>query len=619
VRRLLVTLAFTLAAAFTASTASAASDVQLTPVGRLPFPDRGYLVDLPPGTAVAPGAVVVRENGSPVRNLAVSPVQASGIHYGVVLAIDASDSMRGAPLEAAVEAARAFLAHRETDEEVGIVAFNGRVRVLQAPTSDPAQLGGALAKQPQVAFGTRIYDALSRSLAMLDRAKLSTGSIVLLSDGADLGSRADVQRVLARAKKQHVRVFTVGLRSGAFDPRTLQRIAKESGGSYTNAPTAERLRSIYAELSRQLAGEYLVRYRSDARPHSQVRVAVEINGVGDGKTHYEAPTPSGLAPFHRSFLSRLLLSGGASFLVSLFIAALAAIVIIAFVRPRGRAIVDRIGDFAGPGTPGATADGGERRLQAHLSKRLQAGEGWLAKFQEELEVARIETPATRILLLTVGGTILSMVLLSLISPVFAILGLLTPVVTRSYVSHRLHKVHNDFADQLAPNLQVLASALRIGHSFSGALTVVVENAHEPSRSELQRVVADERLGVPLEESIHRVAERMESRDLDQVALLAELQRTAGGNAAEVLDTVVETLRERADLRRLMRTLTAQGRLARWILTALPVVVGLGMWVLQEDAMKPLLNTNTGQILLVAATVMVVAGSLVIQRIVEIKV
>jgi tight adherence protein B len=454
---------------------------------------------------------------------------------------------------------------------------------------------------------------------MLDRAKLSAGSIVLLSDGADLGSRADVQRVLAQAKKQHVRVFTVGLRSGDFDAHTLRTIAEESGGSYTDAPTAERLQSIYTELSRRLAGEYLVRYRSDARPHSQVRVAVEINGVGNSKTHYTAPTPSGLAPFHRSFFSRLLLSGGASFLLSLFIAALAAIAIIAFLRPRGRAVVDRIGDFAGSGTPGAPAADGEHRLQAQLSKRVQAGEGLLAKFREELEIARIETPASRILLFTLGGTILAMILLGLISPVFAILGLLTPIVTRSYVSHRLRKVRDDFADQLAPNLQVLASALRVGHSFSGALAVVVENAHEPSKSELQRVVSDERLGVPLEESTRRVAERMRSRDLDQVALLAELQRTAGGNAAEVLDTVVETLRERADLRRLMRTLTAQGRLARWILTGLPIAVGLGMWLLQDDAMKPLLTTNTGQILLVVATIMVVAGSLVIQRIVDIKV
>ena len=605
-------------AAVTASTAAASSDVQLTPVGRLPFPDRGYLVDLPPGMAVAPGAVVVRENGHRVRDLAITPVQVSGIHYGVVLAIDASDSMRGAPLASAVAAGRAFLTHREADEEVGIVAFNNNVRALQTPTSDSGKLDRALANEPEVAFGTRIYDALDRSLAMLDQAKLSTGSIVLLSDGADLGSRADVEHVLNRARAHHVRIFTVGLRSGTFDAQTLGRLAQETGGTYTAAPTSARLKAIYGDLSRRLAGEYLVRYRSDARPHSQVQVAFEIAGASGGDAHYTAPTPSGLAPFHRSFFSRLLLSGGASFLLSLLIAALVAIVIVAFVRPRGRGMVDRIGDFAGPGTAPAEAPQ-ERHLQKHLSSRLRSGEGWLARFQERLEIARIETPATHILLGTAFATALAMIVLGLISPLFALLGLLVPVATHSHVSRRLNKVRDEFVDQLAPNLQVLASALRVGHSFSGALAVVVENAHEPSKSELQRVVTDERLGVPVEESIRRVSQRMASRDLDQVALLAELQRTAGGNAAEVLDTVVETLRERADLRRLMQTLTAQGRLARWILTALPVGVAIGMWLLQGDAMRPLLTTSTGQILLVVGTAMVVLGSLVVQRIVEIKV
>ena len=133
------------------------------------------------------------------------------------------------------------------------------------------------------------------------------------------------------------------------------------------------------------------------------------------------------------------------------------------------------------------------------------------------------------------------------------------------------------------------------------------------------MIADEQLGVPIDEALMRVAERMKSRDLEQVALLAELQRTAGGNAAEVLDTVVETLRDRADLRRLVRTLTAQGRMARWILSALPICAGLGLAALQPDAITPLIQTGTGQAMLVLAAVMVVTGSFVIQKIVDIKV
>ena len=227
--------------------------------------------------------------------------------------------------------------------------------------------------------------------------------------------------------------------------------------------------------------------------------------------------------------------------------------------------------------------------------------------------------ASRLVLLTAVATTVAVLVLFAISPLFALIGLLTPLITRGWVAKKLKGVRDLFADQLAPNLQVLASALRTGHSFIAALTVVVDNAHEPSRSELRRVIADEQLGVPIDEALMRVAERMKSRDLEQVALLAELQRTAGGNAAEVLDTVVETLRDRADLRRLVRTLTAQGRMARWILSALPICAGLGLAALQPDAITPLIQTGTGQAMLVLAAVMVVTGSFVIQKIVDIKV
>ena len=117
---------------------------------------------------------------------------------------------------------------------------------------------------------------------------------------------------------------------------------------------------------------------------------------------------------------------------------------------------------------------------------------------------------------------------------------------------------------------MIASALRSGHSFAGALAVVVESASEPMKSEMQRVVADEQHGVPIPTSLRVVAERMASSDVEQLAMVAELQRESGGNAAEVIDGVAETVRERFDLKRLVDTLTMQGRMTRWIVLALPV-------------------------------------------------
>src|SRR5205823_8566703 len=116
-----------------------------------------------------------------------------------------------------------------------------------------------------------------------------------------------------------------------------------------------------------------------------------------------------------------------------------------------------------------------------------------------------------------------------------VLAALIPNGVRSLLQRNLAHQRKMFAEQLPDHLQVLASALRAGHSFIGALSVVVNDAPEPSRTEFRRVVADEQLGVPLEDALHVVVERMESRELEQVALVAALQRQTGGTTAEVLD------------------------------------------------------------------------------------
>lgn len=619
-RRALLTFMVALVAAVGAAGAGAAGQqLQTTPVARLPFPERGFVVDLPPGVTASAHAFRVTENGRPVEHVDVAALGTAGISYGTVLAIDTSLSMQGAPLTSALAAGRSFVAHAAAGQQIGLVAFDGRVRVLRQPAGDVGALTRLLSRSPGVAFGTRIYDALDRALALLDRARLSTGSIVLLSDGADVGSKGNLDQVLAQARAHHVRIFTVGLRSKAFQPTPLERLASESGGSFAEASSAGELASIYAALGQRLAGEYVVRYRSNATPRSDVDVQVVVQGVGTAATRYTAPTPSGLPPFHRSLLSRFVLSGFAVALLALFVMGIAGFAIFVTLRSRASKLVQRVHEFSAA-TPETTPGADDESWHRAAVRRARAeGHGWLARIERQLEIARIEMSATRVVLLTLGATVLAMVILGTIAPVFVILGFATPLGTKALIGRKLRKLRNEFADQLPPNLQVLASALRVGHSFTGALTVVVENAHEPSKSELQRVLTDERLGVPIEEGLRRVAGRMESRDLEQVALLAELQKTAGGNAAEVLDTVVDTLRERADVRRLVQTLTAQGRLARWILSALPLAAGLLLAAIQPTAIIPMIHSTVGQIGLVVAAVLVLTGSFAIQKIVDIKV
>lgn len=615
-RALLVLLAFTTVALASAAAALAEGGVTATPVSRLPFPERGYVVDLPGDLDLDASRVQVTENGARVRRLTVTPLAASGLRTGVVLAIDASESMAGAPFEGALAAAREF-GRRAPGGEIGLVAFNGEVKVLRRPVGGQGTLDAVLSDPPRLAYGTRIYDAVDRSIALVHAAKLAIGSVVVLSDGADIGSKESLDAVVAAAAHHHIRVFTVGLRSGAFNAGALQMLASRTGGAYAEATTSGELAQIYAALGRRFAREYLVQYRSDAPAKSSVDVRIAFAGVGSANAAYVAPTPAGVAPYHRSLLTRFLLSPGSIFVLALLLAALVAWVVRAMIRGPKSTVVERIAEFS---KEGLSRPPTEHDAAAARPRRAGASSGWWARLERDLEIARIERSPQTIVGWTIAASVLLVAVLAMaLSPIVALLGLLTPLATRAAIAHKLRHVRGQFADELPTNLQVLASALRAGHSFSGALGVVVENAHEPAQSELRAILRDDQFGVPPEEAIRKVAARMQNRDLEQVALLAELQRTSGGNSAEVLDTVVATIRERGELRRLVRTLTAQGRMARWILTALPIVLALFLWLIHPDIMGVLIESSGGQIALVVAALMVVGGSFVIQRIVDIDV
>jgi tight adherence protein B len=226
----------------------------------------------------------------------------------------------------------------------------------------------------------------------------------------------------------------------------------------------------------------------------------------------------------------------------------------------------------------------------------------------------------KIAIYTVIGTAVAMlVAIAIGNRYLAVMLLPSPVVMRMFVASRAARQRREFEAQLADNLQIIASAMRSGQSFVGALSVAVEDAAEPARRELHRAITDERLGVPLDEALGRAAERMRSEELGYVGLVATLQRDTGGNTAEVLDRITETIRGRAELNRLIRTLTAQGRLGGAIVTGLPVALAAFFVVTKPSYFKPLVSTSFGWLLITAGVLMLVTGWLVIRKIVDIKV
>ena len=212
----------------------------------------------------------------------------------------------------------------------------------------------------------------------------------------------------------------------------------------------------------------------------------------------------------------------------------------------------------------------------------------------QLALADIPLSASHVALLTAGGTLLVALLAGTIAgPVGVLLAAAVPFGVYALVKSRLQRRRARFAEQLPDNLQVIASALRAGHSLVGALAVLTEDVAEPSQTEFRRVLADEQVGVPLEDALADVGERMGSRDLAQISVVAALQRETGGNSAEVIDRVTETIRQRFELRRLVKTLTTQGRMSRWVVSLLPVVLFFVINLINPDYMKPLYEHSAG--------------------------
>ena len=140
-----------------------------------------------------------------------------------------------------------------------------------------------------------------------------------------------------------------------------------------------------------------------------------------------------------------------------------------------------------------------------------------------------------------------------------------------YLKWRHRRRLSAFNAQLAETLGLMAGGLQAGLSLPQAVDSVVREGNEPMAGELRRALVEQRLGVDITDALEGVGERMESEDFGWVVMAIRIQREVGGNLAEILHTVADTLREREYLRRQVRALSAEGRLSGYILAGLPVV------------------------------------------------
>jgi tight adherence protein B len=588
-----------------------------------------------PGTApVDLGSVAVTLGGQPVDATAADAARTEDVRRTTVLAIDTSNSMKGARIAEAKRAALAYLGTVPANVDVGIVAFDTSVRTLLAPGTDRTAARDAI-NGLTLAKDTRLYDAVTAAV----KAAGTTGQreVLLLSDGKDT-TKAPLTGVIGTIKSSGVKVDVVSLQQSDADSLPLNQMAAAGKGTMLNASDPKSLTAAYAREAQVLARQVLVTATVPPGKDTDADVRVTLTAAGQAYTASAfvpvrrsgdrvATTAQKLEPVTATSLPKPLVFGAIGGIGVGLLAVLA--VLLTGAAPKPLTVEEQIDTYGATGKKptanrakpptvsiadqakdmAAKALANNRTLEARIAHRLEAA-GMALKPAEWVLIHAGVTVAMGIIggLLTGGNPFLTLAFLAV--------GAVAPWVYLGMVrSRRLHAFH----DGLADTLQLMSGSLSAGLSLGQSIDTVVREGNEPIASEFKRVIVEARLGVPLEDALDGVAERMESKDFEWVVMAIRIQRQVGGNLSELLKTVAATLREREYIRRHVRALSAEGRLSCWILGGLPPVFMGYVVITRGSYMHPMFTTTIGLLMCGVMAVLLGVGIFWMSRVVKVEV
>lgn len=247
------------------------------------------------------------------------------------------------------------------------------------------------------------------------------------------------------------------------------------------------------------------------------------------------------------------------------------------------------------------------RLQNVDLMLQQAGLSWSVQTYLMLAVG---------LALGFGIAALTLSRLLLVGAAAAALGAALPHLV---VSRRRKKRMAAFEERLPETIDLLTRAIRAGHPLSAGLKMVADETSEPVAGEFRRAFEEQRFGLPLEDSLMGMSDRVGLVDVRIMTTAILIQRNVGGNLAEILDNLAYTIRERFKIRRQLRVYTAQGRLSGYILAVLPIAVGTAIFFLNPNYIMTLFTDPVGKVALGIAVVLQLIGFLWIRKIINIEI
>ena len=200
-----------------------------------------------------------------------------------------------------------------------------------------------------------------------------------------------------------------------------------------------------------------------------------------------------------------------------------------------------------------------------------------------------------------------------------IVGFVAGIGPFSYVFYKRSARFDRMRQYLPEALDLMVAAIRAGHSLSSAMGMSASESPEPVRREFRQCFDEQNFGLELRQALMNLAERVPIHDIRIMVTAVLIQNETGGNLTEILDKVAYLIREDFRLQRQVRTHTAQGRMTGWILSLLPPILGLMLYMTNPDNMSILWKRSEGRVMLYSGVVMTIIGALIIRRIIRIRI
>lgn len=587
-------------------------------------------------TDLAPTLRVV-ENGRPVT-ANVEQLSAEGLE--VVMLFDVSGSMKqGGALAAAKSAALGFLDALPAQVSVGVVSFGNSTHVESPLSLDRALLANVI-KNLTARGETSLYDAVVLAQTLFS-GNTSDKQLVLLSDGGDTVSSNDLAQATAVAAA--IKTNVIELTSTDSNHAALEQLSSAGGGTIGSANDPAALQGLYKRVANAIINRYRVSFQSNGHGAVNYTVTVET-AAGPAAANVKATLPS-LPPAPVPTTTTIAPAPPTTTATTAVVAAApeapSDTVAVAAAPASGssssdgqtlRLLLGTTAEFIGlsvltllavPFTKGrnvplnrlvvahkeSVARGESFRTRVtRAAERMLERRGRRRGLAEALDVAGISLrPGEFFVLAITAGAVLALVFFALFGVFGMVLGTIAaPLLARAYVSSKANARRRAFGEQLPDLMQSMVSSLRGGYGLPQAIDSAANQAAEPARTELQRVLLEGRIGRDPTEALQAVADRMQSRDFKWVVAAIDINRDIGGELALVLENVAETVRERQRLSRQVRTLTAEGRLSAYVLTGLPILLALFFQLTNPNYFDPL-RKAPGPALIVLAGLLMVIG------------